>query len=164
MQYADVRPQIKTGDLLAWSHGGWRTWHDIQVSFVRIFTRSEFSHVGLAWVANGRVFILEAVGSGVRIYPLSRELPFYWVPKPFRLSRNAVNFAFAHIGDAYSKFQAKLAGLGLLQKGDDDVWQCAEFVLSILAQDRWPLDDVDATPTAVVKAAMQHWGALRYVE
>ena len=26
MKYAKARPEIKTGDLLAWSHGGWSSW------------------------------------------------------------------------------------------------------------------------------------------
>jgi uncharacterized protein YycO len=164
MKYADARPQIKTGDLLAWSNGGWGSWHDIQVNFVRMFTRSEYSHVGLAWVANGRVFIIEAVGTGVRIFPLSREIPFYWVRKPSPLTQEAIEFLFERIGAPYSKWQAILAGIGALAKGRDDIWQCAELVLSALKLDDDGLGDIDATPTAVVKEAMRQWGAVQFIE
>ena len=164
MNYAKARETIKTGDLLAWSHGGWGSWRDIQVNLVRVFTRSEYSHVGLAWVANGRVFIIEAVGTGVRIFPLSRELPFYWVQKPSPLTQEAIEFLFARIGAPYSKWQAILAGIGALANGQDDRWQCAELVLSALALDDDGFGDINATPTAVVKEAMRQWGAIQLVE
>jgi len=60
MKYSEVRDTIKSGDLLAWSHRGWRTWYDIKIQAVRFFTQSEFSHVGVAWAVGGRVFVLEA--------------------------------------------------------------------------------------------------------
>ena len=164
MNYAKARETIKTGDLLAWSHGSLRSWKDFQVMLVRVFTRSEYSHVGLAWVANGRVFIIEAVGTGVRIFPLSRELPFYWVQKPSPLTQEAIEFLFARIGAPYSKWQAILAGIGALAKGKDDRWQCAELVLSALALDDDGFGDINATPTAVVKEAMRQWGAIQLVE
>ena len=163
MKYEDARGEIRTGDLLAWSHGGWGSWHDIQVSLVRMFTQSEFSHVGLALVGAGRVFILEAVGSGVRLFPLSRELPFYWIRRPRELGGEAVDFAFDRLGDGYSKLQAIRAFLGSLRLGEDDRWQCAEYVLRVLEADGEILTNV-ATPTGVVKAALQRWGSLNYVE
>ena len=163
MKYEDARGEIRTGDLLAWSHGGWGSWHDIQVSLVRMFTQSEFSHVGLALVGAGRVFILEAVGSGVRLFPLSRELPFYWIRRPRELGGEAVDFAFDRLGDGYSKLQAIRAFLGSLRLGEDDRWQCAEYVLRVLEADGEILTNV-ATPTGGVKAALQRWGSLNYVE
>lgn len=163
MKYEDARAQIKSGDLLAWSHGGWGNWHDIQISLVRMFTRSEFSHVGIALVGAGRVFILEAVSGGVRLFPLSRELPFYWIARPRELSGEAIDFAFDRLGDGYSKLQAILAFLDMLSHGEDDLWECAEYVLEILEADGEVLTNV-ATPTGVVKAAMQRWGSLNYVE
>lgn len=163
MKYDDARGEIRTGDLLAWSHGGWGSWHDIQVSLVRMFTQSEFSHVGLALVGAGRVFILEAVGSGVRLFPLSRELPFYWIRRPRPLGPEAVDFAFDRLGDGYSRLQAIRAFFGTLALGEDDQWECAEYVLSILKADGEALTNV-ATPTGVVRAALQKWGPLNYVE
>lgn len=163
MKYEDARGQIKTGDLLAWSHGGWADWHDIQVMLVRAFTRSEYSHVGMALVGAGRIFILEAVGAGVRLWPLARELPFYWIRRPRELGAEAVDFAFDRLGDGYSKLQAIRAFLGSLRLGEDDRWQCAEYVLRVLEADGEILTNV-ATPTGVVKAALQRWGSLNYVE
>lgn len=163
MKYEDARAQIKTGDLLAWSAGGWGSWHDIQVNLVRMFTRSEYSHVGLALVGAGRVFILEAVGSGVRLFPLSRELPFWWVQRPLALGGEAVDFAFGRLGDGYSKLQAIKAFFGTLKLGEDDVWECAEYVLGILKADGEVLTN-EATPTGVVRAAARAWGPIHLVE
>lgn len=154
MNYADARPAIKSGDLLAWSHRGWKTWHDWQVQAVRIFTRSEYAHVGLAWRVAKRLFVLEAVSSGVRIFPLSRLLPCYWIPLGVRWSQEVEEFALAQVGLPYSKWQAILAGFGMLDKAKDDRWQCAEFAQAVLARAGIELP-VDATPTALVHAAQQ---------
>lgn len=163
MKYDDARTQIQSGDLLAWSAGGWGSWHDIQVNLVRMFTRSEYSHVGLALVGAGRVFILEAVGAGVRLFPLSRELPFWWVRRPRPLGPEAIDFAFDRLGDGYSKLQAIKAFLGSLRLGEDDRWECAEYVLRVLDADGEQLTRT-ATPTAVVLAAARTWGPIHYVE
>lgn len=163
MKYDEARSQIKTGDLLAWSSGGWRSWHDIQVNLVRIFTRSEFSHVGIALVGAGRVFVLEAVGAGVRLFPLSRALPFWWIRRRAELGTEAVDFAFDRLGDRYSRLQAIRAFFGTLTSGEDDRWQCAEYVLGILEADDEVLTNV-ATPTGVVQAAARDWGPIHLVE
>lgn len=164
MKYDEARQQIKSGDLLAWSHGGWTNWHDIEVSLVRIATQSEFSHVGMAFVLLDRIFILEAVGAGVRLFPLSREIPFYWIRRPTeRLSEEAIAYAFSVLGDRYSKWQAIKGFFNKLRLGEDALWMCGEFFLAILKRDGEVLTNV-ATPSGIVKAAMQRWGSLTFVE
>ena len=163
MKYSDARQLIKTGDLLAWSNGGWGSWHDIQVNLVRIFTRSEYSHVGLALVGAGRVFVLEAVSSGVRLFPLSRALPFWWIRRPEELDAEAIDFAFDRLGDGYSRLQAIRAFFGTLPAGEDDRWQCAEYVLGVLDAAGEKLTAA-ATPTGVVSAAARAWGPIHLVE
>lgn len=130
-EYKEKRGDIKSGDVLAWTHRGWGSWYDFQIQMVRMFTRSEYAHVGVAWVIGGRVFVFEAVSSGVRIMPLSRLLPCYWI----RLGRwgyTAEEFALQQVAQPYSKVQAVLAGLGLLKVGHDTVWQCAEYTIEVL--------------------------------
>lgn len=154
MKYHDARKRIQSGDLLAWSHErSWlASWYDFQIQMVRAFTRSEYCHVGVAWTIAGRVFVLEAVGTGVRIFPLSRLLPFYWVPMKVRWEDEVEAWALAQVGLPYSKIQAILAGLGKLRAGEDSMWQCAEYTLEVLKRAGVDLK-VDATPTAVVRAA-----------
>lgn len=132
MNYATARPQIRSGHLLAWTHRSWGSWYDIQVQAVRTFTQSEYCHVGIAYELAGRLLVLEAVGSGVRLFPLSRELPFYWLPLEVKWESEVEAWAFDQLGRPYSKWQAILAGLGKLKAGADGIWQCAEYAQQIL--------------------------------
>lgn len=150
MKYADARPKIRSGDLLAFTHRSWRSWNDIKIQLVRFFTQSEYSHVAVAWVTGGRVFALEAVQPLVRIYPLSRLGDFYHLPLAACWSDAAEEFALAHIGEPYSQFQAVQAFFGPLQH--DGQWECAEYVINVLHAAGVPLGE-RATPTAVVREA-----------
>lgn len=154
MKYAQAREQIQSGDLLAWSHRGWGSWYDIQIQMVRVFTQSEYSHVGVAWVTAGRVFALEAVQTGVRIFPLSRLLPFYWLPMGASWESEVECWALQQVGEPYSRWQAVLAGLGLLRAGEDNIWQCAEYAQEVARRQGTPLPS-KATPADLVWAAMR---------
>ena len=149
VSYAALRHRIRSGDLLAWSHRGWGSWYDLQVQAVRVFTRSEYSHVGIAWVVGGRVLVLEAVGAGVRIYPLSRLLPAYWIGLG-RWSDLAEDYALMHVGDPYSKAQAIAAFFRALTAGEDDAWQCAEYAARVLEMAGTDAGDI-YTPAALVE-------------
>ena len=121
MKYTDAREHLKSGDLLAWSHDRWRSWYDIKIQLVRMFTRSEYCHVGVCWCVGGRVFVLEAVSDGVRIFPLSRLLPFYWVPLSAAWEDEVEAWALRQVGERYSQWLAVVAGLGLLKVGVDEL-------------------------------------------
>lgn len=125
MMYSGARKHIQSGDVLAWDG------RCFQCRLVRAFTGETYSHIGVAWVIAERVFILEAVTSGVRIFPLSRELPFYWLPMALEWTPAAEAFALAHVGEKYSRWEAIRAYLQLPQRGK--AWQCAKYVLPLLA-------------------------------
>ena len=150
MKYSDARSTIKSGDLLAWSHRGFGTWHDIKIQIVRIATRSEYSHVGVAWVVGGRVFVIEAVQPLVRIYPLSKLGSFYHIPLGALWRPETEEIALAHIGGPYSQLDAVKAFFRPL--GKSVVTECAALVLNILRADGIDLGD-RATPDAVVYQA-----------
>ena len=152
MNYAAARDSIKSGDLVAQSHGDWTTWRGIKVNLVRIFTRSTYSHVGIAWVVGGRVLILEAVKPELRIYPMSRIGDFYLLPLQAKWSDFAEATALKNIGVDYSEIVAMQAFFGPLQNGE--VRQCAAYALAVLHADGIDLGN-RATPDAVVLAAMQ---------
>lgn len=54
MLYEEVRPLIKSGDVIAFSRRG-------PISrLIETVTDSDYSHVGIAWVISGRILLLEA--------------------------------------------------------------------------------------------------------
>lgn len=158
MKYAAARPHIRSGDVLAWSHRSLRSWHDLKIWFVRLFTRSEYSHVGLAWVVGGRVFVIEAVQPLVRVFQLSKLLDdgAFWIPMQATWSASTEEAALACVGDAYSQAQAIQAAFDVPPA--DQLWECAELVATVLRLDGIELGYV-YTPSAVVRAAMQRPGA-----
>ena len=123
-RYADIRGDIRSGDLLAWSGrslGGW---------MVRHFTGARISHVGLALWVGPRLFAIEArPGIGVTMRLLSTALPCEWSPLKLDAARwtPAEEFALQTLGRGYSWLDAILAGLGLPPR-QWDRYQCAEFV------------------------------------
>lgn len=152
MNYTTARPSIRSGDLIAQSHGSWLSWHGIKVNMVRMFTRSTYSHVGIAWVVGGRVFILEAVKPKLRIYPMSKIGDFYLLPMQARWGAAAEEVALEKVGVKYSELVAIKAFFSQLEDGD--VRECAAYVATVLRADGIDLGR-RATPDAAVLAAMQ---------
>lgn len=165
MNYDDVRDRIKSGDIIALSHYDWETLYDLQVQAVRLFTQSEFSHVGVAIVFGGRVWMAESVTPVVRLVPLSNFVKdsFYWIPTKTEMTEVELEFLLSKVGIAkYSKWQAILAYLKKLKIGEDELFECAEYVICARRLSRMNLGDV-ATPSAVVKEALEQSLPLYYV-
>ena len=163
MRYQDARPHIKSGDVLAWSHRGIRSFHDLKIWFVRLFTLSEYSYVAIAWVVGGRVFVVEAVQPLVRISPLSKLLGggAYWLPSGAAWTAETEQLALECVGDPYSQRQAMQAPFGV--PPHDTLWQCAELVGRVLHADGIELGTV-YTPSAIVRAALVRGAPLQYLE
>ncbi len=150
MKYDEIRGQIASGDIIAWTHRKWGSFYDIKVQLVRIFTRSEYSHVGTAWVVGERVFVIEAVEPKVRIYPLSKYDEFYWMPMKAPWTKKTEALALSKVGDTYSTRDAMRAMFTTLE--DDEKWECAELVANIAASDGINLGKL-YTPSSVVRFA-----------
>ena len=160
MKYVEVRDTIKSGSLLAWSHRWWRTWYDIKVQFVRMFTRSEYSHVGVAWVTGGRVFVLEAVEPKVRIHPLSSLGSFYLIRDYIPWSNEVEEAALAEIGEEYSQLEAMANSMS---RSINDKWQCAKYVWYIAELAGRKLYG-KKTPSNVVQNALLDGYAIEFIE
>lgn len=151
MRYFEAKPRIRSGDLLAFSHFGWRTWHDLKIQVVRTWQRSEYSHVGVAWNAGTRTFCLEAVMPKIRIYPLSQLGEFYWLqPTRDYWNYDVEEFALSKVGENYSQLQAIQSAFGQPKK--DNLWQCSEYVKEIFRLGGYDLGS-NITPTGIVKSA-----------
>ena len=129
MKYADAREFIASGDVIFQSHRPLRSWYDFKIFLVRAFTRSEWSHAAMAWVVGGRVFVIEAVSSGVRIFPLSRAGDFTWVQLA-GFTTDMEEHALSHVGEPYSQWDAIKSVFGNVDSLDRR-WFCSEFVIAM---------------------------------
>jgi len=160
MNYSEARPQIKSGDILAWSHTGWKSWHDIKVQAVRMATRSEYSHVAVAWVVGNRVFALEAVMPCVRIFPLSKLGSFYWIPTEAKWDELVLENALSKVGEEYSQVSAIKAFFIKIEA--DGSWECAQYVMEVLSKCGIDLG-WRATPDSVVLEAQKLDFPMHYI-
>ena len=152
MKYEAYRQNIKSGDLLAWSTKSMHSINDFALHMVRIFTESEYEHVGIAWVIGGRVFVVEAVVPAVRIYPLSRLVPFYSVQMHIEWQAEYEEWLLSNIGDKYSILKAIKSYWGPIK--EDDCWQCAELTIKFYKTLGIDLG-VNYTPSAVVSEILK---------
>jgi len=156
MNYSQARPDLKSGDVVAISS------NSLVSKAIRIFTRSEYSHVGIILDIHGRKLLLEAVPPVVRIVPLSSVNPFYIVKMGKVLSAEAENLAFSFVGKAeYSNLEALKSYFGFNR--NPNFWQCVELVKRVLEENGTHIDCKD-TPAALVKYLLQDGKSLEYIQ
>ena len=166
MKYSECRDEIVSGDLIIFSHYKWATWKDIQVQTIRIFSSTEYTHVGVAIVFGGRVWLAESVNPTVRLVPLSNVAKegFYVIPTRHPVTDEEMEFLLSKVGVAhYSKWQAVLAYLNKLKIGVDDLYECAEYAICARKLSGWHLGE-RAVPAAVVKEALKQGFRMYYIE
>lgn len=165
-EYEAYRKNVKSGDLIAISHSGWKSVNDALCQIVRLGQRSEYCHVGLIWRVSGRLFVIESVKPVVRITPLSHFASegFYHIPLKKSLSAQELEFALSQVGvGEYSNIQAVKGFLKNLAIGEDDLWQCAEFVIACRKISNIYLGE-EATPSKVVQAALDQGFELKFIK
>lgn len=123
--YFQYREHIRSGDLLVWTSRDINFFRNLSLKIVRMFTESSYDHVAIAWNTGNRLFAVEAAPPEVRIYPLSRMLPFYVIPMHIEWRSEYDEKLLEHIGEEYSYMQAIRSYFG--KPSDDKEWQCAEF-------------------------------------
>lgn len=166
MRYEQVRPLIRSGDVVAFTHRKWSSFYDIQIQAVRFFTQSEYSHVALVWEIAGRLFLIESVVPLIRIVPLSMFVNdgFYHLPMQCEMNDAELEFALSEVGKGeYSKWQAILAQVRGIKVGADALWECAEFVIASRRRSGIELGP-KATPSAVVQKALERGTPLTYIQ
>lgn len=142
--YSQYRKTIQSGDLIAWRG------ESLVGRFIRAWTQSEWSHVGVAWVVGGRVFILEAREfRGVGMRPLSSALPADLFVTHQEWTEESEQYALAQMNKPYSYLDAFRAGLGL--KMQSMGLQCAEYARHVLNKMHLPIPDTVNTPAGLVR-------------
>jgi len=154
MKYSYAKRRIKSGDILAWSGSSFFS------NTVKVLTKSQYSHIGIAWRVNGKLLIVEALeGKGVRIFPAYRKTPFYFLKRSkFIFTKRMEQKMLSHIGDNYSWFGCVRGWLGFKTRKDNR-FQCAEFVNYILN-----VGEKCETPVKIVTYLIENGARLYFVK
>lgn len=160
MEYKDIRSQIRSGDILAFSTSGWDTFKHVVSQVIRLVTRSDYNHTGTAWVVGGRVFIIEAVEPLVRIYPLSEKGDFFWVPSSVVWTPDVEEFALSQVGDSYSIWDAIVAPFR--DPKSNGSWQCTQLTKAIANKGGMNLQSTP-TPANMVRELLELGKTITFV-
>ena len=150
--YLQCRDQIRSGDLLAWSGRGFVG------GLVRVATASSWSHVGIAYVLGGRVWVLEAREfAGVQIVPLSSYLDCAWLPTGAKWDSRTDDYAINKIGKVGYSYPTAIKAWGLAVAGKRSALApeaktqiCSTFAPILLRMAGVPLPDAVMTPAQCV--------------
>lgn len=134
---------------------------------IRAITRSDYSHIGLAYPFEGRVYCLEAVGAGVRLVLMGElvaryrgGIDYFEVAADEATRRSAISWSFTQLGKLYDTKGLLHFGWTLLTGNSerarrDDQWFCSELVAAAFAQAGLQLVEQAAsytTPSDLVRA------------
>lgn len=150
--YKEQRHLIKSGDLLAWSG------RSAAGTLVRVATQSKWSHVGVAYVMGGRVWIIEAREfKGVQIVPLSSYLNCEWIPTDAEWNDQVDDYVINSIGKVDYSYTTALkawfdATVGAYRKLDplSQTQICSSFAPIVLRMAGVFLPNVLMTPGYLV--------------
>jgi hypothetical protein len=119
--YDDHRTEIQNGDVLLYRGKGFES------RIIQWATHSLYSHAGIAVWWNDRLMVMEAVGKGVVVMPLSTNVAAYrgdveWFAAREPLSvterHRLVAFAQRELGKDYALWKAVLLGIRILFQRD----------------------------------------------
>ena len=144
-RYRQNRLGIQSGDVIAWRGKGLFAW------IVRMFTKSPWTHVGVAVWWGDRLMVLDSyIGKGTRARLLSRHAKgAYWIKSMAAWNQSAEGFALAELGKEYSLQNLWKTWLGLALVKDE--YHCAQYVAEVLTRADVPLWQDPPTPESVVR-------------
>ena len=156
------RSQFRDGDVLCFRGRGPASW------LIRRLTNSRYSHIGLSYRFEERVYCLEAVGAGVRLVLMSElmkryhgGIDYYRVDAPEKVRRKAVSWGFTQLGKLYDtagivRFAWTVLTGNARQARRDDDWFCSELVAAAFEESGLRLVDLEAgytTPSDLVRSS-----------
>ena len=160
--YYSYRRKIKSGDLLVWNKGAGNLLDTVSLFLIKLFTLSEYVHVGIAWRVAGRLFVIEATMGGVRITPLSKRAEFFHLPMGIKWLKSYDSFLLDKVGNSYSIMSVIKGYLGLYVNTKDAKWQCVELANSFYKYTGIDFNDI-FTPAKLVTAILKDGGNIFYV-
>jgi Permuted papain-like amidase enzyme, YaeF/YiiX, C92 family len=170
MGYASVRREFEAGDVLLFRGRG------LASLAIRLLTRSPYSHVGLVFLHDGRVFCFEAVGVGVRLILMSElmrryhgGIDYYEVLAAATGQRHgAIDFCFRQLGKLYDRpgiirFLIAIVFNREPAARDDQEWFCSELVAAAYRAQGLALAPESTAYTSPADLALSPELKLRYV-
>lgn len=143
--------EIKSGDLIAW------TGSSFLGKLVRVFTMSEYSHVGIVVEEADGLYVIEAARPVVRKSKLTGREPMYHIPLDVDFTPEAYVRLHASVGDKYSMLQAALSFIGLYI--DDRKWYCTELAYDFYVNSANFAINKRLTPTEFVSEMLNKYGS-----
>lgn len=149
---------IKSGDLIAWTKID-----SFYLKIVRLFTFSEYTHVGVALVEpDGTIYVVEANRPKVEKNKLDIRLPIYHIPMNVKMTKKSEKLLESYIGKEYSVLQAALSYINIYI--NDDRWYCTELAYDFYKEQGYEFKK-RLTPTKFIKQAVSNYGKeLNYIE
>lgn len=123
LRYADVRTQVKNGDVLLYKGKSLASW------VIQKVTRSSYSHAGIAAWWNERLMVMEARSRGVVVNPFSLSVSSYhgdveWFTCVKEISNQdrlkMIIFAQEELGKSYGRWKTIILGFKILLGRDLD--------------------------------------------
>lgn len=141
---------VKSGDILVWndSFKGQSRFG----ALIRIFTASDFTHVGIALRGEDGLYCAEANIPKIQVVKVSPNNRLFYIPTPIHHDEVGQKFLDDTKGMKYSYIDAVRALFGIVNR-EDERYQCAEYVVDYFREYGVDLGNV-YTPSRVVKAAM----------
>lgn len=148
---------IRSGDLIAWTKS-----NGFFNNIIRLFTLSEYTHVGIAVVEDDGVYVVEAIRPRTAKSRLDVKVPFYHIPMGVDFSTDDYNLLHEYIGKRYSTLQAALSWINV--HIDDDKWYCTELAYDFYSKLGLHFNK-KLTPTKFIKQAItKYQKRLTYIE
>lgn len=148
--------EIRDGDLLAWSDR-----RGLYANVIRFFTMSEYTHVGIAIIENGELYVVEAVAPVVRKVKVINRMPFFHIPMNIEMNRELKNKALSFIGKKYSTIQALLSWFNFYV--NDDKWYCTELAYEFY-EEAGIVFDKHLTPTDFIRQAVNRSKIIKKID
>ena len=124
-KYSEVRKTLKTGDLLAWEITRINSFFNFILFLYQKLFKVKYSHTGVVLKIADRVFVVEATPPVVRIFPLSLQDDFYYIPVDIDIKDNHIDELLMHIGKKYSLIDL-IKGI-LKIRTSDNSYYCSEL-------------------------------------
>ena len=162
VHYGLARHGLRSGDLIAQSHGDWDSFNGVLVLGVRVFTVSTYSHVGVIEVdpKDGHVYVVEAVRPRSHRVLLSSIGDFYHLPMRAHWTYATSKYVRSILGTVYKRWDAIRAFFRPLPAGT--VTECAALVREVMLRAGVDLGPM-SRPDSVVRRALELGSSITFV-